>query len=191
MTVRVEKRDIDVVVMHGSLAGLLAGLVLGVTTVVVSLVLTGSAAMPFRFAASFIAGADAFDPAFPLGAALLLGSAIHFVLASVLGVLFVGLLAVTFQLSARSWLLILYGSVFGFGIWEVNFLVAVPTFFPFLAARIDVATQLWNGVLSYVLIFGPVLAAYVIVVRPGVIDDWRAVGPPAGTFTAPGRKVRD
>ena len=138
-----------------------------------------------------MAGPDAVDPAFPLGAALLLGSAIHFVLAAGFGVVFVGLLALTFQLSARSWLLILYGSIFGFVIWEINFLAVVPTLFPFLVGRIDVATQLWNGVLSYVVIYGPVLAAYVIVVRPGVIDDWRAVGPPAGTFAAPGREVDD
>ena len=191
MTVMVEKRDIDTVIVHGSLAGLLAGLVLGTTTVIASFILTGSASWPFRFAASFIAGPDALDPAFPLGAALLLGSTLHFALAAVIGVVFVGLLALTYQLSARSWLLILYGSVFGFGMWEINFLVAVPTFFPFLVGQIDFATQLWNGVLSYVFVYGPVLGAYVIVVRPGVIDDWRAVGPPAGTFAAPGRKVRD
>jgi hypothetical protein len=191
MTVTVETRDIDTVVVHGSLAGLLAGLILGVTTVITTLILTGSASWPFRFAASFVAGADALDPGFPLGAALLLGSAIHFGLAAVFGVVFVGLLALTYQLSARSLLLILYGSIFGFVIWEINFLAVVPTLFPFLVGRIDVATQLWNGVLSYVVIYGPVLAAYVIVVRPGVIDDWRAVGPPAGTFAAPGREVDD
>jgi hypothetical protein len=191
MTVTVEQRDIDTVVVHGSLAGLLAGLVLGVTTIFTTLVLTGSASWPFRFAASFVAGADALDPGFPLGAALLLGSAIHFGLAAVFGVVFVGLLALTYQLSARSLLLILYGSVFGFGLWEIDFLVAVPTFFPFLVGRIDFATQLWNGVLSYVFVYGPVLGAYVIVFRPGVIDDWRAVGPPAGTFAAPDDEARD
>ena len=190
MTVMVEKRDIDTVVVHGSLAGLVAGLILGVTTVVGSLVLTGSASWPFRFAASFIAGPDALDSGFPLGAALLVGIAIHFALATVFGVVFVGLLALTYQLSARSWLLILYGSVFGFAIWEVDFLVAVPTFFPFLVDRIDFATQLWNGILSYVFIYGPVLGVYVIAVRPGVIDDWRAVGPPAGTFAPPGGEDR-
>jgi hypothetical protein len=191
MTVTVEKRDIDTVVVHGSLAGLLAGLILGITTIIVSLVLTGSASWPFRFGASFIAGPDALDAGFSLGAALLLGSAIHFALAAAFGVVFVGVLALTYQLSARSWLLILYGSVFGFGVWEIDFLVAVPTFFPFLVGRIDFATQLWNGVLSYVFVFGPVLAAYVIAVRPGVIGDWRAVGPPAGTFAPPGRENRD
>jgi hypothetical protein len=191
MPVIVEKRDIDTVVVHGSLAGLFAGLILGVTTVIASLALTHSAFWPFRFAASFIAGPAALEPAFPLGAALLLGSAIHFALAALFGVVFVGLLTVTYQLSARSWLLLLYGSLFGFVIWEVDFLVAVPTLFPYLVDRIDLATQLWNGVLSYVLIYGPALGAYVIAVRPGVIGDWRAVGPPAGTFVPPGGKGRD
>jgi hypothetical protein len=95
------------------------------------------------------------------------------------------LLSLTYQLSARAWLLVIYGSIFGFVIWELDFLVAVPTFFPFLASQIDLATQLWNGVLSYVFIFGPVLALYVIAVRPSVVDDWHAVGAPAGTFTPP------
>lgn len=191
MAVIVEKRDIDSVVVHGSIAGLIAGLVLGVTTVIGSVLLTGSASWPFRFAASFIAGPDALDPAFPLGAALMLGSALHFALAAAFGVVFVGLLALTYQLSARAWLLMLYGSVFGFGIWEIDFLVAVPTFFPFLVGRIDFAIQLWNGVLSYVFIYGPALAIYVIAVQPGVVDNWRAVGPPAGTFAPPGGEVRD
>src|SRR6187401_2125602 len=104
MTVLVEKRDIDTVVVHGSLAGLIAGLVLGTTTVMASIILTGSASWPFRFAASFIAGPDALDPAFPLGAALMLCSALHFALAAVFGIVFVGLLSLTYQLSARSWL---------------------------------------------------------------------------------------
>jgi hypothetical protein len=190
MAVIVEKRDIDGVIVHGSIAGLIAGLVLGLTTVIVSVLLTGSASGPFRFAAAFFAGPDALDSDFPLSAALLLGIAIHFALAAAFGVVFVGLLALTYQLSARAWLLVLYGSIFGFAIWEIDFLVAVPTFFPFLVGRIDFATQLWNGVLSYTCIYGPVLAVYVIAVRPGVIDDWRAVGPPAGTFTPPGGEDR-
>jgi hypothetical protein len=96
----------------------------------------------------------------------------------------VGLLALTYQLSARPWLLIIYGAVFGFSVWEIDFLAAVPAFFPYLAGRLDVATQVWTGILSYVLIYGPVLGLYIGLVRPGVVDDWHAVGPPAGTFSA-------
>jgi hypothetical protein len=88
----------------------------------------------------------------------------------------------TYQLSARAWLLIIYGALFGFGVWEIDFLAAVPALFPFLAGRLDLPTQVWNGIISYVLIYGPLLGLYVARVRPGVVGDWHAVGPPAGTF---------
>lgn len=185
MAVIVERRDVDTVVVHGSLAGLAAGLVLGAAAVVSSAILVGSAWMPFRFAAAFVVGPHAFDRDFPLAITVLLGSVIHFTLAALFGVLFVGLLALTYQLSARSWLLIIYGSAFAFGIWEVNFLGAVPSLFPFLSGRLDLATQLWTAIVSYVLIYGPALGLYVALVRPGVIGDWHAVGPPAGTYAPP------
>lgn len=185
MAVAVERRDIDTVVVHGSLAGVAAGLALGATAVIGSLALNGSASTPFRFASAFVVGPGAFGSDFPLAAAVLLGTVIHFTLSALFGVLFVGLLSLTYQLSARPLLLIIYGSLFAFGIWEVDFLAAVPTFFPFLAGRLDVATQLWTGILAYVLIYGPALGLYVVVFRPGVVGDWHAVGPPAGTFTPP------
>ena len=215
------------------LAGLLAGLVLGVSAVIVSLLAQGSALLPFRFATAFVVGPVAFEDAFPAASAILLGLAIHFSLSAIYGIVFVGALALLYQLSARSWLLVIYGAVFGFTVWEVNFLAAVPAVFPFLAGRLDVPTQVWNGLVSYVLIYGPVLAVwlsrttsllwgffaigtgmlfarsgsgvivlinqvgsafygpvlavYVARVRPGVVGDWHAVGPPAGTWRPPGQ----
>jgi hypothetical protein len=169
------------------LAGLLAGLVLGVSAVIVSLLAQGSALLPFRFATAFVVGPVAFEDAFPAASAILLGLAIHFSLSAIYGIVFVGALALLYQLSARSWLLVIYGAVFGFTVWEVNFLAAVPAVFPFLVGRLDVPTQVWNGLVSYVLIYGPVLAVYVARVRPGVVGDWHAVGPPAGTWRPPGQ----
>lgn len=191
MTVQVERRDIDTVVVHGSLAGLAAGLVLGATAIIGSLILSGSAWMPFRFAAAFVVGPDALEPGFSLAAAVTLGVAIHFSLAALIGILFVGLLALTYQLSARSWLLIVYGAAFGFTIWEVNFLAAVPVFFPFLVDRLDLATLLWSGLLSYAVVYGPALGAYIVLVRPGVIGDWREAGAPAGVFNPAEAGERD
>jgi hypothetical protein len=128
-------------------------------------------------------GPVAFGDQLSLTAAVAVGGAIHFSLAAAFGVLFVGLLALTCQLSARPALLIVYGVVFAFGVWEVDFMAAVPALFPFLVGRLDLPTQLWVGVLSYAFVYGPVLGAYTVVVRPGVIGDWHAVGPPAGVFT--------
>lgn len=186
LAVIVERRDIDTVVVHGVLAGLLAGLLLGVSAIVASLVLQGSALLPFRFASAFVVGPAAFGNDVPALTAILLGLAIHFTLSAIFGTVFVGGLSLTYQLSARAWLLIIYGTVFGFGVWEINFLAAVPALFPFLAGRLDLSTQVWNGIISYVLIYGPLLGLYVARVRPGVVDDWHAVGPPADTFDVPG-----
>jgi hypothetical protein len=63
--------------------------------------------------------------------------------------------------------------------------VAVPTFFGYLVDRLTITAQLWNGILPYVFVYGPLLGLYVAWRRPGVIDDWQAVGPPAGVFVAP------
>lgn len=185
MPVTVEKRDIVIVVVHGSLAGLAAGLVLGLATVAGSLILSQSAWLPFRFAASFVTGPVALQQNFPLAPAILAGSVIHFGLSALFGIVFVGLLAIAYQLSARTPLLLAYGAAFAFALWEVNFLAIVPTFFPFLVHQLSLSTQLWMGILAYVLVYGPLLGAYVAAVRPGVVDDWRAAGAPAGTFTPP------
>ncbi|HET7026755.1 MAG TPA: hypothetical protein VFI28_03590 [Candidatus Limnocylindrales bacterium] len=191
MAVQVERRDVVTVVVHGSLAGLVAGLILGTATVVGSLVLSGDASLPFRFAAAFVVGPAALGDQLSMAAAVLLGAAIHFSLAALFGIVFVGLLALTYQLSARWWLLVVYGAIFAFGVWEVDFMAAVPALFPFLVDRLDLPTQLWAGILSYALVYGPILGAYVAIVRPGVIGDWHAVGPPAGVFTGTTGNERD
>ena len=43
---------------------------------------------------------------------------------------FLSALALTFQLSARSWLIVLYGVVFALTVWEVNFLAVLPVIAP-------------------------------------------------------------
>jgi hypothetical protein len=90
----------------------------------------------------------------------------------VFGVAFVAGLALTFQLSARPWLILVYGMLFGVTVWEVNFLAVLPVIAPALKGRLDLATQVWNGILSYCLVYGPTLATYVIRVRPGMLDQW-------------------
>lgn len=177
----VERRDIDTVIVHGTLAGLLAGLVLGLATIGATLLFRGSVADPFRFATALVVGVEALDPGFPVGAAVLLGAAIHLCVSALLGIAFVGSLALAYQLSARWWLLVIYGSTLAFTVWEVSFLAAIPSLFPHLVGTLDLGVQLWNLV-AYVAIHGPALGAYVALVRPGVVDDWRAAGAPAGTW---------
>jgi hypothetical protein len=168
----VERRDAWEVAIHGSRAGLLAGIALGAVEIVAATVLTGDPWLPFDFAAALIVGPEALVPEFPFAASIALGTVLHVLLSIIFGVAFLGGLALTFQLSARRWLMVLYGMLFGATVWEINFLAILPVIAPELAGRLDLATQLWNGILSYSLVYGPVLALYIIAVRPGVLDQW-------------------
>lgn len=168
----VERRDRWEVVRHGAFAGLWAGFALGSAEIVASTALRGDPWLPFDFAVAIVVGPDALAPAFPVAASVALGTVIHTFLSVLFGVMFLGALALTFQLSARSWLIALYGVVFALTVWEVNFLAVLPLIAPTLKGRIDLATQLWNGIVSYSLVYGPVLAAYVVWIRPGMLDRW-------------------
>lgn len=170
--VMVERRDTWELVSHGTLAGLIAGLGLGFIAIVASTVLRGDPWLPFDFAAAIVVGREALAPTFSSAASFALGSMIHLMLSVLFGVAFLTALALTFQLSARPLLLVLYGVLFAFVVWEVNFLAVLPAIAPDLRGRVDLATQLWSGILSYSLVYGPLLAVYVIVVRPGTLDRW-------------------
>ena len=167
--------------MHGARAGLLAGVALGAVEIAASTILSGDPSLPFDFAAALIVGPEALLPAFPLAASLALWTVLHVLLSIVFGVAFLGGLALTFQLSARPLLMVLYGRLFGVTVWEINFLAVLPVIAPELTGRLDLATQLWNGIVSYSLVYGPVLAAYIIWVRPGTLDQWWRTGDVGAT----------
>ena len=179
--VLVERRDAWEIVVHGARGGMLAGVALGLTEIVASTLLRNEPGFPFRFAVAIAVGPEALAPTFPLAASVVLGLVIHFSLSVVFGVAFLAGLALAFQLSARWWLMVLYGVVFAGVVWEVCFLAIVPLVAPALAGQLDLTTQLWNGLASYCLVYGPVLAFYVVRARPGVVDRWwRVDGEEAG-----------
>ena len=112
--------------MHGARAGLLAGVALGVVEIGASTILSDDPWLPFDFAAALIVGPQALVPSFPLAASLALGTVLHVLLSIIFGVAFLGGLALTFQLSARPSLMVLYGMLFGVTVWEINFLAVLP-----------------------------------------------------------------
>lgn len=168
----VERRDAWELAVHGARGGLLAGLALGLVEIAASAVLRGDPRLPFDFATAIIVGPEALGPAFPLAASVALGLVLHVLLSILFGMLFVNGLALTFQLSARPWLILAYGVLFGIIVWEANFLAVLPVIAPALTRRLDLATQLWNGIAAYSLIYGPALGAYVVTTRPGMLDRW-------------------
>lgn len=169
----VEQRRWGELVPHGIAAGLCAGLGFGLAQIIISAVQQEDALVPFRLVASLGLGPQALQPRATTGLVIAVGTAVHLALAALFGVVFLALLAMLFQLSARSWLLIAYGLLFGFLLWEVNFLAILPRLYPDLTHQFGLADQFWNGIVVYTLVYGPVLALYVIIVRPGVLSDWK------------------
>jgi hypothetical protein len=124
--VTVERSDPWELVSHGMAAGLVAGVGLGVVEVITSTVLRGDPWLPFDFAAAIVVGPEALVPTFPVAASVVLGTVMHTLLSVLFGVMFLGALALTFQLSARPGLLLAHGVVFALAVWEVNFMVMLP-----------------------------------------------------------------
>lgn len=173
------------VVTHGVRAGFLVGILLGIVEMLANAALGEDSLFPFRFAAGIVVGPDAFSPEFSSGAAIVLGTVMHLLISVGVGVTFMAALRTTFQLSARPALMLLYGLLFGVTVWEVNFLAVLPIVAPELVGQLDLDTQLVNGLATYSLVFGPMLAAYALVVRPGVHDRWWEHDPDRPTEVSP------
>lgn len=172
------------VVVHGARAGLLAGIVLGIVEVVATAALGDDPLFAFGFAAGILVGPSALSAGFSWVAAVALGTVMHLLISVGVGVMFVAALHVTFQLSARPVLMVAYGVLYGVTVWEVNFMAVLPIIAPDLVGQLDLSTQLVNGIATYALVFGPVLAGYVLAVRPGVHDRWWHHDPDPGAASA-------
>lgn len=170
----VEERRWREIIPQGIIGGLIAGVALGVAQFFIAAARQEGALTPFRLVASLVLGSRALDPDVSTALVIVVGATLHLVLAAAFGVVFAVLLALSFQLSARPWLLVLYGLLFGFLLWEVNFLAILPPLYPELTARIEFSSQIWKGIVAYTFVYGPVLAIYLAAARPGVRADWRS-----------------
>lgn len=170
--VLVEERRWSQILPAGILAGLIGGVALAVAQTAISLVQGGNVLEPFRMVAALVLGQQALMPDTSTALLIILGVTVHFVLAAIFGLLFVWLLALNFQLSARPILLFLYGILFGFLLFEANFLAALPLLFPDIVANFGVKTQLWRGIVAYSFVYGPALGLTIAALRPGVRAEW-------------------
>jgi hypothetical protein len=173
VTTLVEVRRPTELLRHGAIAGVVAGITLVVEEMVATVLLGGSAADPFRLVASVAVGPQALSPSFDLWISLALGAAAHLVLSVVFGLIFVLLVAGAYQLAARVPLLLIYGMLYGLGLWELNVLTVLHLLFPQVAPLFGLANQIWNGIVAYAIFYGLVLGAYVAIARPGVVADWK------------------
>jgi hypothetical protein len=169
----VEVRRPAELLRHGLIAGVIAGITLAAEEMVATVLLGGSASDPFRLVASVVFGRQALSPDFAVWIPLLVGAAAHLVLSVLFGLVFVFLVAGAYQLAARVPLLLIYGVLYGLGLWELNVLTVVHLLFPQVAPLFGLANQIWNGIVAYAIFYGLVLGAYVAVARPGVVASWK------------------
>jgi hypothetical protein len=118
--VLVEVRRPAELLRHGLIAGVIAGITLVAEEMVATVLLGGSASDPFRLVASVVFGRQALSPDFAVWIPVLVGVAAHLVLSVLFGLVFVFLVAGAYQLAARVPLLLIYGVLYGLGLWEMN-----------------------------------------------------------------------
>jgi hypothetical protein len=163
----------------GLLAGATGAVTLGIAEIAFTLMLGGTLADPFRRVSSVVLGPQAFAPTFSLVLIWLAAAAVHVGFSLLFGLVFVWLVALTYQLSARTPLLLVYGTLFGLALWELNILTVLRLVRPAVAPEFGLANQVWNGIVAYAVFYGLVLGAYVARARPGVVADWKRSGRPA------------
>ena len=170
----VEQKRWPLLLRKGAAAGFAAGVALGLVQFLIAAAREESALLPLRTVASLLLGQSALTSGESTALVIIVGVALHLVLSIIFGLVFVTVLALTFQLSARRWLLFVYGFLFGFLLWEVNFLAILPLVYPALTSRVELSGHIWEGIVAYSLVYGPALALYISSARPGVLTDWRA-----------------
>lgn len=170
--ITVEERDWPAVLKHGAVAGLLAGIALGLAQFIISLAFRESALTPFRLVCALVFGSPTRVKSMPGVLVVLMGGSIHLLISILMGIIFAAVLSLGWQLSARRRVLIMYGALFGFLLYEVSFLAVLPVFYPGLESWFDLENQLTKGIAAYALVYGPVLAIYLSVARPGVRAPW-------------------
>lgn len=182
----VEERDWAAILKHGALAGLIAGIALGIAQLLIAVAFHESALTPFRLVCALVLGSLIQARAMPSGLAILMGGSIHLLLSILFGAMFAALLSIGWQLSARRWVLLVYGAAYGFFLYEVSFLAVLPGFYPDLENWFGLESQLTKGIVAYALVYGPALAIYLSRARPGVRASWsnhdlRKITPPENT----------
>jgi hypothetical protein len=104
--------------------GILAGLIFAAFEMFAAALLMGpaAAAMPLRMIGAMVLGGPALDPSYSLAVAAMTGVVVHLVLS----IAFAWILAAVASPFSSAVSLALAGTVFGTGLWLVNFYVVAP-----------------------------------------------------------------
>lgn len=143
--------------LHGMMGGLIAGLVFVLGKMVLNLALNRPFFGPLQLTSTLLLGTKALDPSYSLVTASVIGLIVHLCLSALYGMIFVGLLGLTGQLGAPTKFMLLYGALFGLGLWLVNYYGFAWVMFP----QFTLTNPFWNGFVAHTFSYGIILGAYI------------------------------
>lgn len=146
---------------HGVVGGTSAGIIFAITEMLMNFAMGRPFLGPLRLISTMVLGPQAIEPSYPWTTVLLRGGAVHLVLSAFFGVIFMYLLAAVRLLGSGTGRLVVYGTLYGFLLWVVNFVIIAPIFFP----QFTPVDQFWNGFVAHTFFYGTILGGYVAAVR--------------------------
>lgn len=149
--------------------GIVLGILAGIVFLSADMVMNSMLGTPFfrllRLISSVVLDKRELDPSYSFTAVVTVGLIIHVALSGLYGLIF-GFVASWSAGSLATSSLLVYGSLFGFLLWLVNFYLIAPVAFP----QFTQINQFWNGFVAHTFFYGTVLGWYLSLVRPRRLD---------------------
>ncbi len=160
-----DQRSSGSLLLLGLIGGVIAGVVFLAAQMAISIVMGGAIVDPLRLVGSVVLSVEALSPIYPVAMAASSGLIVLVVLSSIYGAICTFLLAYTRQLSNSTVWLLIYGSLFGAGLWIINFLVIAPIVW----SQFILVNQFWNGFVAHTFFYGLVLGAFIATTRSDMV----------------------
>jgi uncharacterized membrane protein YagU involved in acid resistance len=154
--------DVGALAVKGAIGGLISGIVFAMAEMFLNLFMGKPFLGPLRLISTIVLGKQAAGPDFPLATSLGVGLITHMMMSIIFGLVFVLLLAVFRQLSSSTGRLLALGSIYGLGLWVVNFIILAPIFFP----QFGNVNPFWNGFFAHTVFFGTAIGLYFSIAKP-------------------------
>ena len=144
----------------GALLGVVAGVAFALFEMIAASAMGDGFWMPLRMIGAIILGEGALETSYSLTQAALVGAVLHMVLSGLYGAVFGVLCALVHALRTNRGLLVAGASLYGLGLWIVNFYVIAPIAFEWFQDA-DPIVQFVAHTFFYGALLGALLASRV------------------------------
>ncbi len=134
--------------LTGAVMGLLAGMVFILFELIMAGITGPSAMTALRAISAIVLGPGALEPSVNVGAAVVIGLIVHFVLSAIFGLIFGMIVWAARSLIGSDGVLVGAAALYGLVLWIVNFYMIAPRAFPWFAEANPVV-QFFAHILFY------------------------------------------